>query len=306
MADLGVPRRILLATDLSARCDRALERAIDLASGWNAHLTILHVLQALHEADITVPEGSVPSWRRPPDPAAVAKQSIRLGLRADVGDAVEKASVRVEEGDAARMIEQVAEQEGSELVITGIAREDVFARHPVILGKTVDRLLRRSNVPILIVRNRPRAAYGHIVVATDFSDSSGHALQAALRLFPFQTLHLLHAFEPPYANLLSDRAQYEDQYRDGLKRELAGFLSTIFLPEQDRRRLESLIERGDPAQLLRQYVLDRNADLVVLGTHGRSAVFDVLVGSTAKSILATLPCDALVVRELRARPGSDR
>ena len=42
------------------------------------------------------------------------------------------------------------------------------------------------------------------------------------------------------------------------------------------------------------------ADLVVLGTHGRSAVLDVLIGSTAKQILSALSCNALVVRAPRA------
>ena len=93
----------------------------------------------------------------------------------------------VEEGDPAEVIERIAAAEGCELIVTGIAREEPFALRPFTLGKTVDRLLRRSPIPILIVRNRARSAYEHIVVATDFSDSSGYALQVALRLFPSQS-----------------------------------------------------------------------------------------------------------------------
>ena len=65
-----------------------------------------------------------------------------------------------------------------------------------------------------------------------------------------------------------------------------------------------MIEFGRPESLFREYVLHHNADLVVLGTHGRSAVFEALIGSTAKNILSMLPCDALVVREPRAIPRS--
>ena len=49
-------------------------------------------------------------------------------------------------------------------------------------------------------------------------------------------------------------------------------------------------------QLVREYVQVSGADLVVLGTHGRGAMLEAIMGSVAKSILATLPCDALVVR----------
>ena len=55
------------------------------------------------------------------------------------------------------------------------------------------------------------------------------------------------------------------------------------------------MEPGDPGQLLRQYVRDRAVDLVVVGTHGRSGVFSVLLGSTAREIVSSTPCDTLVV-----------
>lgn len=70
----GPPRSILLATDLSARSDRALDRAALLAKQWHSHLTILHVFE-----DQRSPLDSVdplPSWRRPPDPLSIVKKNI--------------------------------------------------------------------------------------------------------------------------------------------------------------------------------------------------------------------------------------
>ncbi|WP_082549885.1 universal stress protein [Mesorhizobium sp. Root157] len=40
----GFPRRLLLATDLTSACDRAFDRAVQLASAWDADLTICHVV----------------------------------------------------------------------------------------------------------------------------------------------------------------------------------------------------------------------------------------------------------------------
>jgi len=70
----------------------------------------------------------------------------------------------------------------------------------------------------------------------------------------------------------------------------------MVLPAEARQRLVTFVEQGHPVQLVREYVRDKGADLVVLGTHGRGAMLEALVGSTAKSILSSLPCDALVVR----------
>jgi nucleotide-binding universal stress UspA family protein len=91
-----------------------------------------------------------------------------------------------------------------------------------------------------------------------------------------------------------------NDYRDAVAVEAAAFLAAAGVAEEGRRRFGLLVERGSPAELIREYVRDRGVDLVVLGTHGRSALFDVFIGSTAKAILASLACDALVVREPRA------
>jgi nucleotide-binding universal stress UspA family protein len=204
--------------------------------------------------------------------------------------------VLIEGGRPAEVIEQVATSERVDLVITGIAREGMFASRPVILGKTVDQLLRTLTVPILIVRNRAREAYQHIVVTTDFSVPSGRALQAALRFFPAQTLYLLHASEAPYATLVDDSAKHARSFQEVRAVELEGFLGSIFLPENALKYIVPLVEPGNPQQLVRDYVQTHGADLVVLGTHGRGAVLEAFIGSAAKSILSTLPCDALVVR----------
>ncbi len=292
----GAPRSVLLATDLSARGDRALERAVEIAAGRGAHLVIVHVFEELEESTLTYGRRPAPSWRRPPDTVAMAKLRIRQGLRADLGDAVEKAAVLIEEGEPAEVIERIAASEGADLVITGIAREGFFASRPVVLGRTVEQLLRRLPMPILIVRNRARSAYQHIVVTTDFSEPSAYALQVALRYFPFQTLHLLHAFEAPYSGLVSDPHRHAESLREANAADLETFLTSIVLSEDDRRRLVALIEPGAPHHLVREYVREHGADLVVLGTHGRGAMLEAILGSTAKSILASLPCDALVVR----------
>jgi len=288
---------VLLATDLSARGDRALDRAIAIAADSGAHLTIVHAFEEFAETTWSYGRHSAPSWRAPPDAIAVAKLRIRQGLRADLGDTIEKATIRIEEREPAELIEQVALSEHVDLIVTGIAREGLFDSRPVILGRTVEKLLRRVAYPILIVRNRARAPYGHILVTTDFSEASGRALQVALRFFPRQTLFLLHAFEVPYSGVISDPQRHLESFKETHAMQLAAFLESMVLPEEARRQLVPLIEFGQPAPLVREYVREQGADLVVLGTSGRGAMLEAVVGSTAKSILSSLPCDALVVRE---------
>ena len=294
-SNYGAPRNVLLATDLSARCDRALDRAIAIAADANAQLTILHVYEELEGSRRTYGRHPAPSWQAPPDAVAIAKRRIRQGLRADVGDAVERATVLIEDGEPSEVIERVAASERADLIVTGVASERPFASQPVILGRTVEKLLRRVQIPTLIVRNRPRASYEHILVATDLSEPSARALQVALRFFPNQALHLLHAFEIPYAGLIDDLHRQAPTFQVVHAEELAAFIDKMVLPEEARRRLVKLVEPGRPAQLVHEYVRDHSADLVVLGTHGRGAMLEAVLGSTAKNILLSLHCDALLV-----------
>ena len=300
----AAPRNVLLATDLSARCDRALDRAVAIAADANAQLTILHVYEELGSRR-TYGRHPAPSWQAPPDAVAIAKRRIRQGLRADVGDAVERATVLIEDGEPSEVIERVAASERADLIVTGVASERPFASQPVILGRTVEKLLRRVQIPTLIVRNRPRASYEHILVATDLSEPSARALQVALRFFPNQALHLLHAFEIPYAGLIDDPHRQAPTFQVVHAEELAAFIDKMVLPEEARRRLVKLVEPGRPAQLVHEYVRDHSADLVVLGTHGRGAMLEAVLGSTAKNILLSLHCDALLVPgqlSVRQRP----
>jgi nucleotide-binding universal stress UspA family protein len=289
----GHPKRLLIATDLSARCDRALDRAVSLAREWQARLVVLHVLEDPERSVLDITE-QLPSWRRPPDPMS----TTRRHLHADLGAIAGEATVLIERGDPAAEILRTAEAESCDLIVTGLARDELLGRFS--LGRTVDRLLRRSRVPLLVVKDRPRGSYRHIVVATDFSASSRHALEAARHFFPQERLTIFHAYDAPMCGLMGDPASYQTEYREIAAQDCEAFLKSAYGSGADRQYPHVLIEHGAPDRLLRDYVRDREIDLVVLGSHGRSALLEVFIGSVAKQIMASLPCDALVVREPRA------
>ena len=58
---------------------------------------------------------------------------------------------------------------------------------------------------------------------------------------------------------------------------------------------------GDAAARLAEHATDTSADLVAVATHGRSALFHLVIGSVAREILDASPCDTLLVPEPRAR-----
>lgn len=289
----GPPRKILLATDLSARSDRALERAVWLAQQWQAQLFIMHVVERSYpnDADLTDP---LPSWRRGPDPLSVA----RTNVVADLQDVAGKATILIEEGDPAESIVRAAEQQDCQLIVIGVARNELLGQFS--LGRTVDRLIRGSRIPLLIVKKRARQPYRHIVVATDFSESSRHALDAAASLFPEQGLTVFHAYDAPLSGRMVEPTAHRREFRKIVEQDCEAFLEDYRSSKGRGRQTQVLIEHGAPSHLLQDYVSDRAADLVVAGTHGRSALFEAVIGSVAKRILDEVPCDILLIREPRA------
>ena len=289
----GAPISILLATDLSARSDRALDRAVLLAKQWRSHLTVLHVLN--HQRPPLDSGDPVPSWRRPPDPS----RAVRRGIAVELSAFADAASVLIEEGPVVETIMRIANSEASDLIVIGVARSALLDE--LMLGRTVDGLLRRSSMPLLVVKSRPRRQYRHIVVATDFSESSRHALVAAMRMFPEQRLTIFHAYDTPMSGPMSDATSYRREYQKIAEQDFSLFLRETEKLNGAGQQPRVLIEYGAPNHLLHDYVVDNEADLVVVGTHGGSAIFDIFIGSMAKRILNDVPCDILVVREPRAR-----
>ncbi|AKC87541.1 universal stress protein [Pseudoxanthomonas suwonensis] len=293
----AAPDSILLATDLGARSDRALDRAVQLARQWNARLVVATVVDehAMEARAMTLRDP--PGWYREEDPADLAQKQLLEDLSArDL-----RVKVRVKRGDVVESLLAVAHEEGCGLVVTGVARYEALGR--MVLGSTVDRLARRSTVPVLAVRRRVHAPYRRMVVASDWSGSARYALQAAAGLFPEAAVSVLHGYEVPMAGLL-DTARDETVARLGEQALAEGraFVEDARLPG-GAGSVSLVVERGDPAVLLPLYACQFPVDLAVVGTHGRSALYDIVLGSVARRLLEAAPVDTLVVRDPRA--GAD-
>lgn len=279
------PRRLLLATDLSARCDRALDRAAQLAGEWQAELLALNVVAPTASPDQTL------AWIRGAGDEAllrVARQRLARDLAAvDIPATLHL--VRSEDAGAA--IRQTAASTHSGLVVTAVSRNETLGR--LFLGSTVENLARSLPQPLLVVHNRATGPYRRILVASDFSESSRHALVSALHLFPRRELVLYHAHALAMSGL-SDALSHASACGGAGKAECAAFIAATPLPEE--AKLRPVVECGAIESTLTRYVREHDIDLVVVGSQGRSGLMGLLLGSTAARLLDWLPCDTLLLR----------
>ena len=283
---------VLLATDLGFRCDRAAARAARLAARHDAPAIAATAVEPGRAQAREMLRQDAPAWYLRPSPTVHAERRLRRQLAGDVDW-----RLRVAEGDAGDHLTALLDGLGDRaLVVGGPVREGVLG--PTILGSTVDRLLRRPDIALLLVRDWVRSDYRRVLVASDFSEPSEHALRRARALFPDARFTLLHGFTIPMLGLMdTGRDAAVAQGRRQLQDEGAAFLRALGAAGED---IDLVIEYGDPARLAQQHVETFGTELVVVGTHGRGAMYELAVGSVARRIVTNVDADTLIVRGAQA------
>ncbi len=278
---------LLLATDLSPRCDRATDRAIALARAGRGRAVAATVVEPAERALRSVPRHDLPGWYTEPSDTRLARQR----LEREFESASRAWEVSVGEGVAGDHVVDLLDAMPGALVVSGPVRGSALG--PVVLGSTVDGLLRRPGAALLMVKERVHRQYRRLLVASDFSEPCRLALQRARVLLPGASITVLHGYGVPMLGLL-DTTRDEALADTGvqLREEGRAFLREAGLDDG----VELLVEHGDPARLVQQYLDSVGADLVVLGSHGRGAIHELVVGSVARRILTSVQGDMLVVR----------
>ncbi len=262
---------ILIATDLTARGDRPFERAKLLADLWHANRTILFVNGGKSE---------------------VEESKVRTLLKRNYRDDAVGVDLIVKKGSPPKIIAETAMSQDSDLIIVGAARHNNIS--DFYLGTAVDHLVHHATSPVLVVKERPNSRYQKILVATDFSEFSVHALQTALKLFPDADVEVVHAFHVAYGAWLKSDGVAKEMRADAEK-ELQKFMNDLALPEADQARIAARLVEGSLHQSICKILNASDTDLLVLGTHGRSGFAMATIGSRASEMLGWSPVDVLMV-----------
>lgn len=267
---------VLVATDLSARSDRAVDRACLLARLWDVPLKVLHAVEP-------------GSWidKNP----TLATDAVRAVLP----DPSATADIVLAHDPAPQAIVRAAQEAGCGLIVTGAARFNQAG--DFIIGTAVDHTVRHAAVPVLVVKQRVHAPYRSILVATDLSSCSRLALTTAASMFPDAAIHLLHVYDVPYEGWPGSEDERQDLV-DQARSELEGFLEHPAIAPDLRKRMTIHLGHGVMASVVEQTAREMAADLLVLGTHGRSGFIQAIVGSRAESLLFWSRTDTLMVREV--------
>ena len=280
-------QRILFATDFSERSDRALRRAVLLATRNKATIDILHVVDDDRPRRIVDHETA---------DARDLLEELRSSLASVEGVT---ATVSVIAADPFEGILATASQTRPDLLVIGPHRRQIL--RDAFVGTTAERTIRRATCPVLMVNGPPVGPYRHAVVTTDLGDGSGPAIDGFLALDLGGDLRLsaLHVYDAPALRLaMSDSLPTEsrDSYLEETAAEARRDLGAL-LAKGDRRRLHPVVTHNDstvPDQIMK--MADRlDADLLVVSAQGKGAMARAMLGSVAEHLLRASHVDVLVM-----------
>lgn len=298
MTDEARPvKTVLVATDYSECAGFALAWARRLAGRHGANLVVHHAL---------APPQGAPAFPElvpyPPELHEQYRKAAQDRLDQAASDAQKdgiEATVDLQVGPAVSTILLAAEKHDADVIVTG-TRGLSGLRH-VLLGSTAERLVQHSPIPVLSVHPemQPPERIGRILVPTDFSDDGEAPLDAAVRILGDTNAEIVifHAFHVPveYTHLaggfvMPDLARSAlGEARDALERIAAPLRAT-------GQNVTVAAREGYPAQAIEIEARDREVDLIAMGTHGRSFLPHVVLGSTAERVVQHSPCPVLTVR----------
>ncbi len=295
---MSIFNRILFAGDLSEHSRAAFGAACSLARGPDSHLHVLNVVEPVliseamgpaHGARFpTILPGDTPGHRQD-----IGSQ-LRLFYHPDAPIAVD---YLVRDGNASGEILHAAEEVDPDLIVVGTHGRGGVNR--LICGSVAEDVMRRSTRPVLIVRSTEATLQGApirlILHPTDFSKGSWPALGVARTLARAHgaRLVLLHvapaeiltggSFYAP-ADLGPEQEALEKLKDESAKAGLGGSVQARF-------------SQGDPVSEILLAAEELGCDLIVMGSHGRTGLRRLLMGSVAEVVIRHAPCLTLIIKD---------
>jgi nucleotide-binding universal stress UspA family protein len=192
-------------------------------------------------------------------------------------------------GEAYETIVDVAEDEGRDLIVMG-AKGAKF-----LVGSTTARVIGFSSQDVLLIPEKVAVNWERILLATDGSEHSRKATAKALDLVQFSggTLKVVSVLEISphiYAvapELTQEKIKLPKQYVTEVKEQAT---SRGIMAEGFVREAESADE------VIIKLARDKDIDLIVMGSHGRTGLKRLLMGSVTERVIGHAPCPVLVVK----------
>jgi len=287
---------IITAIDFTPSCRNALREAVRLAALYQARLTAVHVMDEFlaHELKRTL-STDLTTVRQ--DWQARLKKFVD---ESDLGTSHVEMEVRI--GHPFTELSDACRVHGADLLIMGAKGS---RNEPGRVGVIAAKCVRKAPVDVLLVREDAYGPFKHLVTCVDFSDNSKEAVRIALNLAKQDgaSLDCLHVYQSAlamsldYGGMVAPMPLGTDaEALEMWRKELALFVDPLKAASPEVTVNSLVLERINIREAILEHVKETHADMVVLGTRGKTGLRELLIGTTAEKIVANAPCSILAVK----------
>ena len=292
---------MMVATDFSPTAEAALEWAAGLLEARGGTIVLVHALD-LH--------GPLTDFLPSPadlDEHVQGAATARLAeLAASLGERGIAAETRLELGVASQAVVRAADEVRPDLMVVG-SRGLTGVAH-LLLGSTAQRIVQHAPCPVLTVHPADRRAPGqenadrvrHVLLPTDFSHDAELAARAARDLLGATAgarITVLHAYHLPVEytayGTIPTGLPFQQDVAAVADEKLAEVAATL---AADGLQVDTLAREGYPPDVIVDAARELAADVIAMGTHGRTGLRHLLLGSNAERVVEHAPCPVLTVR----------
>lgn len=284
-------KHILVPTDFSEGSDGAFTTAVEIARAFDARITLMH---AWAIPPIVYAQGV--SW-----PMTEFREAARLALEeryARAAAVYPSTQPLLREGSDWVEITRATDELHADLVVMGTRGRRGITR--LLLGSVAEKVVRLSNVPVVTVGQArapgAHAGFRRIVVPVDFSECSELALALAIDMA--RTFHarltLLHVWSLPYTGYTAALSWPIEEVEASARSALAKLLERT---KAAYHETDATLRNGLEASEIVAFSEEENADLVVMGTHGRTGLPRLFLGSVATAVVRLSPVPVLTYRQ---------
>jgi nucleotide-binding universal stress UspA family protein len=279
-------RKILVAVDGSDASLHALRETFKLAACEKCWITVTSVVPP-YEGELEL----------------VGVGNIRVALRQPcekaLADAAELAKAHgaliktvCEEGEPHERIVDLAEAENCDLIIT--ARTGKGSVKRALVGSVAARVIGYSHIDVLVVPTQAEVGWKSILLATDGSKYSAAAVARAIDFAASYggSLKALQVIDVP--------AEFYAETRTPIDEMIQKAKVNVQRIRQDAAtagvNAEAMVREGDSAEVIIKLAAEEEIQTVVIGSHGRTGLRRLLMGSVAEKVVGNAPCPVLVVK----------
>ncbi len=284
--------RILLSTDGSLYSEGAIREGIKIAKKCSSRLSVVSVIETNPEYDAIAPqmaEKSGKALRQHLD--GIAATAKKEGVACE--------TVVRQGGDAYKDIVDEAAKQKSTMIVMGRRGRTGLSR--LMMGSVTARVIGHAPCSVLVVPRAAKVEFKNILVATDGSRHSAAAASEAIGIAKLNGSKLTVVSVVPSDLATPTDVDFSVVQRETIaEKEMGGAEKNAKAVKEAAQKegvaVQAFVMSGRPADAIIETAKEKNADLIVLGSHGRTGLEKLLMGSVAERVIVLANCAVLAVK----------